>query len=61
MSVIDNNTESASVPSKYFTATVISNNIGIVAITPLKHRDTVFHTILAFRQIFENTKMLSIT
>lgn len=54
MLVIDNNVEGARLQMKDLTVAVISNNIGIVAITPLKHCDTVFHAILVFRLIFEN-------
>lgn len=56
MLVIDNNVERAKFQMKDLTVAVISNNIGIVAITPLKHCDTVFHGKLAFRLIFENTR-----
>lgn len=55
MLVIDNNVDRARLQMKDLTVTVISNNIGIVAITPLKLCDTVFHSILVFRLIFENT------
>lgn len=55
MLVIDSNMERARLQMKDLTVAVISKNIGIVAITPLTHCDTVFHTILVFRLIFENT------
>lgn len=45
MWMIDNNMEEASVPMKDFTAAVIPNNTGIVAITPLKHGDSVLRHI----------------
>lgn len=43
MWMIDNNMEEATVPMKDFTAAVIPNNTGIVAITPLKHGDSVLN------------------
>lgn len=54
--MIDNNVERARLQMKDLTVAIISNNVGIVAIAPLKHCDTVFHAKLAFRLIFENTR-----
>lgn len=58
MSMIDKNMERASVPMVDFTVAVISDNTGIVTITPIKHCDTVFHAILVFRQIKKNAVWL---
>lgn len=55
MWMIDNNMEGANVPMKDFTVAVICNNTGIVAITPLKHGDSISRHISIQADIWKNT------